>query len=264
MKVFCSLILILFVFSEQIFGFSFRSKKRDASDNEDNGAPVRAMDCQELMENGVVESGIYEVCPKNRIKEPLCFEVYCDMDKDGGGWTLLERRGDFGYPPDYFYRNWQDYSQGFGDLNKEFWLGLDKMHSLTKQGNYFLRFNLKDLKGRKINATYRNFKIGSEEEKYPLTYDEYLATDEYPKYSAGNVLYDARNDKFCTYDHQDCEWHSLCNDHKIGGWWYGHSCLGLMAFHRQNKQFRCGWSMAWYYRGSYYLSTFEMKIRRKL
>ncbi|XP_067118155.1 techylectin-5A-like [Centruroides vittatus] len=265
MKVFCSLILILFVFSEQIFGFSFRSNKRDASeestDNEHNDPPERAIDCQELMEKGVVESGIYEVCPKNKERELFCFEVYCDMNEEGGGWTFLERRGNFGYPSDYFYRNWQNYSQGFGDLDKEFWLGLDKMHSLTKEEIYFLRIDMKIFDGRVIKTAYRNFKIGSEEEKYPLSYCRYP----YPEYPEGHLLSEARNQRFSTYDdHQENVWQSKCNDHKIGGWWY-QSCLSTMAFHRKNMQNRCGWSMGWQWdRYAYSLLTFEMRIRRKI
>ncbi|XP_013792457.2 techylectin-5A-like [Limulus polyphemus] len=51
------------------------------------------------------------------------FYVYCDMDTDGGGWTVIQRRGNHGNPKDYFFRPWADYKVGFGDIQKEFWLG---------------------------------------------------------------------------------------------------------------------------------------------
>ena len=45
-----------------------------------------------------------------------------------------------------FYRLWNDYKHGFGDLCGEFWLGLDKIHRLTSGVNNVLRVDLGDLK----------------------------------------------------------------------------------------------------------------------
>ena len=74
--------------------------------------------CNDILKKGKVESGIYEIKIGSKIKS-----VYCDMDSKGGGWTIIQRRGDFGRPKDYFLRNWLDYKDGFGDPAEDFWLG---------------------------------------------------------------------------------------------------------------------------------------------
>ena len=47
---------------------------------------------------------------------------------------VVQRRGQHGNPQDYFSRGMADYVRGFGDPSAEFWLGLDKMLLLTKNG----------------------------------------------------------------------------------------------------------------------------------
>lgn len=41
--------------------------------------------------------------------------VWCDMDTLGGGWTVLQRRGDFGKPKNFFLKKWDNYKNGFGN-----------------------------------------------------------------------------------------------------------------------------------------------------
>jgi hypothetical protein len=48
--------------------------------------------------------------------------VYCDMETDGGGWIVIQRRNaSMGWVN--FTRNWADYEAGFGDWMASF--GLD-------------------------------------------------------------------------------------------------------------------------------------------
>ena len=64
-----------------------------------------------------------------------------------------------------FYRGWDDYKRGFGNLNGEFWLGLDKINRLTKSNNR-LRVDLEDTTGKTACAEYGMFAVTSEKTKY--------------------------------------------------------------------------------------------------
>ena len=59
------------------------------------------------------ESGVYPILVAGKN-----ISVYCDMETEGGGWTVLQRRGDFGNPDDFFLRRWRGYKEGFGDPEK--------------------------------------------------------------------------------------------------------------------------------------------------
>ena len=41
-----------------------------------------------------------------------------------------------------FTRDWNDYENGFGDLNGEFWYGLRNIHALTTQNDVELRIDM--------------------------------------------------------------------------------------------------------------------------
>ena len=42
----------------------------------------------------------------------------CNNVLEGGGWTVLQRRGDFGGPENFFLKKWDDYRDGFGNPEK--------------------------------------------------------------------------------------------------------------------------------------------------
>ncbi|KAF8795188.1 Techylectin-5A like protein [Argiope bruennichi] len=107
----------------------------------------RPMDCAELRENGITESGVYTIYPRSRLSDCKSIDVYCDMTTDGGGWIVIQRRGQYGNGEDYFVKKWKEFKEGFGNLKKEFWLGNDKIYSITNQGRYAVRFEMKHVNG---------------------------------------------------------------------------------------------------------------------
>ena len=60
-----------------------------------------------LFAAGFKANGVYTIDPDGRGK----FDVFCDMQTDGGGWTVFHKRNT-GYTS--FYRNWDEYKAGFG------------------------------------------------------------------------------------------------------------------------------------------------------
>ncbi|XP_028415479.1 fibroleukin-like [Dendronephthya gigantea] len=99
------------------------------------------------------------------------FQVYCIMNRDRGGWTVFQRRQD---GSQNFFLGWSDYKAGFGDLNGEFWLGLDKIHRLSKSCQNVLRVDLMDFNGTEAYAKYGTFSVAYESDKYRLNIGNYL------------------------------------------------------------------------------------------
>ncbi|XP_023209987.1 techylectin-5A-like [Centruroides sculpturatus] len=217
------------------------------------------IDCTDIFKNGVNQSGIYEIWPRNRTKEPFSFPVYCDMETDGGGWTVFHRRGNFNNPKDYFYRNWRSFSEGFGQLDNEFWLGNDKLHSLTHHGEYVLRYDMKDKNGDHHYAQYKKFEIGNNEESYQLRVSGCNgdACDPLTHYHDGM--------RFSTYDKDNDLIPPNCADLYKVGWWFGACLYSNVSGIYKSDFLRSGtYGVAWFHwEGSYYsLPEVELKIRR--
>ena len=121
--------------------------------------------CAELYKSGEKLSGVYSIDPDGS----GAFDVFCDQKTGGGGWTVFQKRLDGSVD---FYRGWNDYKRGFGNLNGEFWLGLDKIHRLTKTRNK-LRVDLEDTTGNAVYAEYDMFAVTSERTKYQLSLGTY-------------------------------------------------------------------------------------------
>ncbi|XP_063933293.1 fibrinogen C domain-containing protein 1-A-like [Zophobas morio] len=165
--------------------------------------------CKEIQTQGHNISGIYTILPKYAL-EP--FKVYCNMQSQGGGWTVIMNRYDGSQD---FYLDWKSYKNGFGKLEGEFWLGLEKMHLLTGYEYNELLIELVDWDNKQLHAHYQIFRVGDEVGQYAMdTLRGYSGT-------AGDYFSKEAGMKFTTKDRDnDVDATANCADWSNGGWWY--------------------------------------------
>ena len=72
-----------------------------------------------------------------------------------------------------FYRDYQSYSEGFGLLFHEFWLGNEDIYHISRRENYELRIDLEDFDGDIRQANYTAFTIGPAMDGYRLSVSGY-------------------------------------------------------------------------------------------
>jgi hypothetical protein len=126
-----------------------------------------AKSCDVLYKSGKTITGVYTIHPDGQ----GYFQVRCDMTSTPGrGWTIFQRRVDGSVD---FYRNWNDYKNGFGKLTDEFWLGLDKIHRLSANGHNVLRVDLESFENETRYVNFGTFAVGNENEGYILSIGQY-------------------------------------------------------------------------------------------
>ena len=179
------------------------------------------------------------------------FNVYCDMRTDGGGWTVFQRRQDGSVD---FYRAWNDYKSGFGQLTGEFWLGNDKIHRLTASRPSSLRVELEDWNGVRAYAKYGRFSIGDEQRKYRLEVGSYSGT-------AGDSLTYHNNMAFSTMDRDNDRDSGNCASHWNSAWWYDNCHYSNLNGQYQRGRSSWGFVMWYAFKGQLSLKFTEMKLR---
>ena len=205
---------------------------------------IKAKDCQELYSSGKRVSGVYKIS----IDTLKPISVYCDMDTDGGGWTVIQRRRDG--TTNFDTQGWRSYKQGFGDKTNNFWLGLDMIHKLTAKGVTF-RVDITYLHTEKRQfAKYNTFRVGNEVSGYRLQVAGYSG-------NAGDHLQYHNGMRFSTKDRDNDKWPSNCAVTYGNAWWHK-ACVNSNL----NGKFPIGrrgssQNMRW---GSY-IKFSEMKIR---
>jgi len=203
-----------------------------------------------LKQNPLSESGVYNI---SILSGGSLFQVYCDMQTDGGGWTVIQRRLD---GSEIFYRPWTDYVTGFGHSTGEFWIGNDRLASLTTAQQNQLRVDLKDWSDNYRYAQYSQFKIAPAGDKYQLksvgTYSG----------NAGDSLTVQLNMKFTTYDQDNDPWAGgNCASSYRGAWWHRECHLSNLNGEYNDTTFGQGINWQTWLGHTYSLKFTEMKIR---
>ncbi|XP_006005130.1 angiopoietin-related protein 1a [Latimeria chalumnae] len=214
---------------------------------------VTYKDCHHAKEAGNPESGIYLIKPESSNE---LMQVWCENKLDPGGWTVIQRRVDGSVN---FFRNWENYKKGFGNIDSEYWLGLENMYLLANQGNYRLLIELKDWTDKKVYAEYGSFRLEPESDYYRLRLGVYQG-------NAGDSMIWHNGKQFTTLDRDKDAFSGNCAHFHKGGWWYNacaHSNLNGVWYrggvYRSKYQDGIYWSE--YRGGSYSLKAVRMMVR---
>ncbi|XP_034753012.1 tenascin isoform X6 [Etheostoma cragini] len=208
----------------------------------------RPKDCAQILLNGETTSGLYTIYVGG--EESQSMQVYCDMTTDGGGWIVFLRRQNGKLE---FFRNWKNYTAGFGNLNDEFWLGLSNLHKITNSGHYELRVDLRD-NGESAYATYDKLTIAEPKTRYKVYIGAYSGT-------AGDSMTYHHGRPFSTFDNDNDIAVTNCALSYKGAFWYK-NChrVNLMGKYGDNSHSK---GINWFHwKGHEHSIEFaEMKIR---
>ena len=142
-----------------------------------------------------------------------CIDVYCNMTSNGGGWIVIQRNKHGSVVS--FKKKWSDYEEGFGDLDTEFWHGLQNIHVLTRIGQWEMRVDYQYKNKTWSYLHYNRFSVGSAGEEYPLTVGGFtgVGTDHFASSSQNKP-------KFSASDNDNSSGKCV----KSSGWWHTNFC----------------------------------------
>ncbi|XP_030627063.1 angiopoietin-2a [Chanos chanos] len=215
--------------------------------------PMQYKDCAAVFKSGNTESGVYTLTLPNTTQQ---IKAYCDMETDGGGWTILQKR--FNGNVD-FHRTWKEYKTGFGDTAGEHWLGNEYISLLTNEQPYILRADLMDWEGNSAFSQYDQFSLSSEAQNYRIHLKGYSGT-------AGKIssLGQPGSD-FSTKDADNDKCVCKCSQLTSGGWWFdacGPSNLNGVYYQLGQNTNRFNGIKWYYWKGSgYSLKATTMMMR---
>ncbi|KRX89761.1 O-phosphoseryl-tRNA(Sec) selenium transferase [Trichinella pseudospiralis] len=145
--------------------------------------------------------------------------VRCDLETDGGGWTVIQRREN---PLVDFNGNWAEYRDGFGDEN-DFWIGNEYLHQISnyrlRNGGLKLCVELLDDENEIHIDCWTHFYVASEYERYLLLLGIYKGSSKFDNFMS------SRGRVFATYDNDNSAMPVIqCASYWQTGWWMNLQC----------------------------------------
>ena len=174
-------------------------------------------DCLDFYQHGYKVNGVYRLLNGPGFHTQILTDAYCDQTTQGGGWTVFQRRQDGSVD---FNRNWNDYKNGFGDIDGEFWFGNENIYDLTKPSfapkkSQLLINMLKKGRNKMEYVKYNTFEITDAKSQFTLKIKGLSGNEtnwkEAMDYNNGQ--------KFSTFDqdNDDANWNCAARG---GAWWY--------------------------------------------
>ncbi|XP_030554638.1 fibrinogen-like protein 1 [Drosophila novamexicana] len=222
-------------------------------------ADLMIMDSKREADHKVFETSCLQAGNSSDIREiqvpgAEAFRVPCDGRIAGPGWMVIQRRVDKSVD---FNRGWAEYRTGFGDLEGNFFIGLEKLYRMTNSQPHELYIYLENFENEIRFARYDNFSIASEEDAYQLKVLGKYSGD------AGDALMLNRNMKFTTFDRDnDKRDFDNCAIERHSGWWYSQcarSNLNGRYFERELDKWEGIWW--WNWQETRTLKSVQMLIR---
>ncbi|CAI4221444.1 unnamed protein product [Auanema sp. JU1783] len=215
--------------------------------------PAQKTDCLDWKYAGNLSSGIYPITLQNNT-----YEVYCDMETDGGGWTVIQRR--FDGSEVFWNRKWNEFKAGFGGKglpNTNYWAGNEVIHMLTTKTQTNLRIEMHD-DGTPNSAyshdfwfnEYDSFEVTNEADSYRLK----ISIDwQNVKGNASDGWYDltySNLSPFSTVDRINDPRPDCVTKYQMGGWWLYNCALSSLNGAYTPIDWSNGYGLFWIVDGS--------------
>ena len=168
-----------------------------------------------------LSTGVYFIKPG---MSAVHFPVHCSVLTSGLIRTMVASREDYTFN---FNRTWQEYRDGFGDPDSSsYWIGLERLHQLTWDRQYELRFKVKLQNRTTLYQYYNYFMLGNESSWYPFSFKQPVLDR-----NLGNCLQDLLGAGFSTHDVDNDNSYVNCAQRHGAGWWFqGDNCSTCNPF----------------------------------